>query len=216
MIVEDGSVQRTFNAFHETLTLLSPIRYRFRLPMPTWHGHAQEFVSLRDAESFHLIDLVIMESSSINWFLEKERHGEPLVLFDKDDIVHPPPFDHDTHFAKIRSRLERLRIVFPMFQNFVTKAVLRNDHVDAVQSFMTYTVRPFVELARIRYAPYLFDYGLRYLDRDIPQDLHAEIKRLVMPRTLEEIELYRQHIEKLFTALMKSYDNGQWTLDDHP
>jgi hypothetical protein len=214
MVVEDTMVEKAFDIFHHHLTMLSPIQYVFRLSSPTWHGHEQEFVSLRYADPCHLIDLVIMKLSSENWFLEKERHGEPLILFDKDDLVHPPQFDTQAHNIRMQKRLERLRTVFPLFQNFVSKAVKRNDHVDAVQSLLTYTIRPFIELARMRYSPSVFDYGLRYLDRDIPQDLHDEMKRLILPRTVDEIEYNRKRIEELFTKLMNSYDRGEWTLDD--
>jgi predicted nucleotidyltransferase len=41
VIVEDDRVEETFDIIEESLKTLSEIRFKWRVPEPTWHGHSQ-------------------------------------------------------------------------------------------------------------------------------------------------------------------------------
>lgn len=211
-VVEDDAVEQCFEVAHEVLERLSPIAHRFRMPSPTWHGHEQEFLSLRDADPCHFVDLVVMRRSSKDWFLERERHGDALVLFDKERIVIAPPFDRAAHIAKMEKRFGIVREIFPLFQNLTIKAARRGAGADAMMTYMSQTIRLLVEVLRMRYCPDRYDYGLRYLDRDLPADLRAEIDRLVFPPSVDAIESYQARAEALFNETMRAYDAGEWRL----
>jgi hypothetical protein len=55
--------------------------------MPTWHGHAQGFCRLQGTNEFAFIDVVVMNHGEGPRFNEVERHGNPVVLFDKDGAL---------------------------------------------------------------------------------------------------------------------------------
>jgi len=95
----------------------------------------------------------------------------------------------------------------------VKKAVLRGDLPDAVHSYLVCTIRPLVELARMRHCPDRYDYGLRYLDRDLPISLRREIDELVFPSSIGQIEEYRNRTEALFNELLRAYDRDQWSIE---
>ncbi|MBN1426650.1 nucleotidyltransferase domain-containing protein [Candidatus Fermentibacteria bacterium] len=208
LIVEDHAVEQTADTVISALARLGPIAHRYRLPEPTPHGHLQEFISLRDADPCHLLDYVVMKRSSGGWFLEPERHGDQLVLFDKDGLVKPAPFDWTAHKAKMMRRIEALREIFPLFQSFVLKAVFRGDLADAWYSYFACTLRPLVELARMRHCPDRFDYGFRYFDRDLPDAVRREIESLLLPRSLEGIGALRHRAEELFNRLLEEIDTN--------
>lgn len=212
VVVEDARQEDTFVAVHRALTRLSPIAHGYRLPEPTWHGHAQEFLSLRDADPCHFVDLVVMLLSTGERMLEPERHGTALVLFDRSGIVSPSRFDRAAHAAKLAKRLAELRETFLLFQNLTTKAVRRGDVADAVQRYHAYTIRPLVELLRMRHCPDRYDFGVRYLDRDLPAELGAEIQHLSLPRSPMELEESREHAETIFREQIRSLDRGEWSL----
>ncbi|MBC8144677.1 MAG: nucleotidyltransferase domain-containing protein, partial [bacterium] len=179
VVVEDDAVEETFVRVEHSLAELSPISIRMRIPQPTWHGFDQSFYQLRDAEPTLMIDLSVIKRSNPEKFLEPERHGNAITLFDRDDIVKPAPLDRRALAARMRARLEELRTRFPLFQNLVTKAVHRDSMVEAVATFHGVTFRPLVDILRIRYVPERFDFGSRYLQSDLSAELYLRLERMV-------------------------------------
>jgi predicted nucleotidyltransferase len=86
--VDDGHVAATFGAVEAALAAASPIVARLVMPMPTWHGHAQRFYRLRDTAEFTAVDVVVFQRSDPRrYYNQTERHGRPLVLFDRAGVV---------------------------------------------------------------------------------------------------------------------------------
>ncbi len=210
LIVEDGRIDEAYRVLHTCLQTLSPIEYRYRLPRPTWHGHDQEFFRLRDAAPWHFMDVLVMERGAEDHFLDLERHGEPLILFDRGGLTAPTHLDRKAHQAKMAKRLAEIRQTFPMFQHFVTKAMWRGQAADAMAGYFSVTIRPLVELLRMRYAPDLYDYGMRYLDRDLPPDRLAAIEELVLVPELSRIEEFRARAEAIYDEEIAALDAGVW------
>jgi hypothetical protein len=213
IIVEDGRVEEAYRLVHATIETLSPIEHRYRFPMPTWHGHEQALLKLRDSDPFAVIDLVIIVKSNPDRFLERERHGEPLVLFDHDRLVVPAALDREKHLDKVKRRLESLRSLFALCQGFVSKAALRGAAADAMHSYQAMTFRPLVELLRIRHCPERFDYGARYLDRDLPADVRRVVEGLAYVPSVDRIEEYRARAEVLFQENLRAFDAGEWRVE---
>lgn len=206
VVAEEGAVEATLEAVHSALEGLSPIVHRWRLAEPTWHGNAQEFLSLRDADPAHFIDLVVLEPSGGERFLEVERHGTSIVLFDRAGLLAPTPLDRVAHQARIDTRLALLRERFPLFQTLVTRAVRRGFVAEAAVAYQDYAYRPLIELLRIRHCPDRFDFGARYLDRDLPATVRAEVEALALPGSLAEVETFRSRAAAIFDATLAQLD----------
>lgn len=202
-MVEDHRVEATFDLLRKAAEELSPIDLEFRVPSPTWHGHEQAFWRLRDADPHHLLDIVVIKrSASVGQrFLETERHGTPEVLFDREGLVKPAPFDRQTHNQKMRARFERISVTFPLYQPLVTRAVARDQPCDAAYFYMQFTVLPTVEMARMRHCPDRFDFGMRYLRDDLSRGVYEQICRLALPGGLAGLAKAQQEAERLFAAL---------------
>ncbi len=196
--VEDDAVESAFEIAEHALAALSPIRHRFRLPEPTWHGHAQCFYALADADPRHMIDLCVIKRSASDKFLERERHGEPHVLFDRADLLTPIPLDRLAHQKKVDAKRETLLAQFPLFQPLVTKALDRGHLAEAVHFYLALTWRPLVDACRIRHCPERFDFGPRYLDRDVPADVRATLERLACAAGPAELRAHHAKAQRLF------------------
>jgi len=96
------------------------------------------YYKLKDGGDFLLVDLVFHRVGDPDHHLDIERHGDKLPLFDKGDWLRRRPL------------------------------VLRGQHVEAVNAFWVCTLKPLAELLRMRYCPVRWDFGVRYLDRDLP------------------------------------------------
>ena len=210
-IVEDDRVEDAFGGALGALAALSPIVHEYRLPEPTWHGCSQVFLSLKGADPAHFVDFVVMKRSHEDRFLEPERHGLAIVLFDKLGLVTPDPFDRAAHLAKMEARFAVLRETFPLFQTLVTRAVSRGFPAEAAAAYQSHTFRPLVELLRMRYCPDRYDFGARYLDRDLPPKLRAEVESLALPPGLLEVEEYRARAEVLFRGTLRDWDEERGT-----
>lgn len=210
-LVEDGAVEEVFAAVARALGALSPIELQYRIPEPAWHGHSQVFYRLQDAPPWLLVDLALMKTSSPphSRFLEPERHGTQHVLFDHDGLVQPAPFDRVSHEAEMKERLSHLFSRFELFHIFVNKAIWRQDAADAIASYHSMTLRPLVELLRMRHNPDRYDFGMRYLQRDLPADVYHQLEPLLFCSDLTELERKQAAAVALFhTTLSELRDAG--------
>ncbi|MEO0377157.1 MAG: nucleotidyltransferase domain-containing protein [Cyanobacteria bacterium P01_A01_bin.17] len=169
LVVRDEFVPPTFTVVEQTLATLAPISFQYRVPEPTWHGHAQCFYQLEGLSPYWIVDLAVMQLSNPRRFLEVERHGDPVVGFDKANLVVPKHINQDTHNQAIVSRLQWLDTTFMFWQSFVKKDVERKFLIDAVSAYHTWTLPPLIELLNMRYRPYRYDFKTKYFSRELPE-----------------------------------------------
>lgn len=204
--VDDASVEEAIRAVEAALTSISPIAHRYRLPQPTWHGHEQVFYRLRDAEPTAAVDLVVFAASRPNQFRERERHGSPVILFDPDGLATSIPLDRAAHDAKVRARLDALRASFPIFEPFVPKELERGRTIDALAFYHSLTLRPLIELLRIVHCPDRFDYGLRYLQIDLPEQVYRRLEPLAFVGRPEDLRARHEAAGKWFRQTLMELD----------
>lgn len=168
LVVEPGGVEEAAALLEQNLESLSPIRLRYRLPMPTWHGFHQAFYQLRDAPEHLMVDWLMVERGQPHPWLEVERHGTPRVLFDKDGVTKPAHADRASIDAAVRRRVDELRVKFPMFRHLPGKLAQRALPVDAAYFYSALILRPPEDLLRAVHCPDRFDFGLRYVRDDLP------------------------------------------------
>jgi hypothetical protein len=210
-LVTDDAVESVFAAAAGALATLSPIDRQYRLPEPTWHGHSQAFYRLQNAPAWLLVDLVVLKTSSPahGRFLEVERHGRQQLLFDREDLVRPAPFDRAAHESAMRERLQHLAARFDLFHIFVDKAIWRGGVMDAVDTYQALTIRSLVELLRLHYCPDRYDFGLRYLDRDLPPDIQRQLEALMFCRDLAQLQEHQAAAVALFQSTLAEL-RAQW------
>jgi hypothetical protein len=210
MVVADDRVEETFKRIEDALRSLTEIELKYRLPEPTWHGHSQCFYRLRDASPFLMIDLAVMkENSEADRFMESRIHGVHRMIFDKTGAVQDKAVDVDEHLKKIQGRLETLKTMFDLFWILVPKEINRGNSIEAVSFYMNYTLRPLVEVLRIKYCPIRFFYYTRYAHYDLPPEVVTRLETLYFPKDLETLAKYRQEAEDWFWEVFDEIDLGE-------
>lgn len=68
----------------------------------------------------------------------------------------------------------------------------------------------------MRYCPERFDFAFRYLDRDLPHLVRAEVESLAFPGDAAEVERFRASVEERVREEWNAFDRGEWTLPDVP
>jgi hypothetical protein len=181
LVDDDAACDLLYAAAEASLETVSPITASHFVPPGRYY-------KLKDGGPFLLVDLCFFRAGAPDHHLEVERHGHVRALFDKGDWLRARPLDEGALAAKRDKRYRELQAWFAVSQNFVRKAVLRGREAEALASFWSYTLKPLAELLRMRYCPARWDFGMRYLDRDLPPTVYNELRDLVFVRDLDELE----------------------------
>lgn len=147
------------------------------------------YYKLKDGGDFFLVDLIFFRAEEPDHQLDLERHGQKLPLFDKGDWLRPKPLDEGALAARRDRRYRDLQTWFHINQVFVRKAILRGQHVEAISAFWACTLRPLADLLRMRYCPVRWDFGVRYLDRDLPPAVYDQFRDLALVSDLRDLEV---------------------------
>jgi hypothetical protein len=210
--VQDGFVANTWQVIEDVLQRLSSIELRYELPQPAWHGHTQVFYRLKDASPFLFVDAVVMQHSNPNKFLEVEQHGQPNVLFDKMGVTQPPLFDPQALHARLYKQLQGMKMTFELFQVETTKELNRGNTIEAISFYYASTLRPLVELLRIRYmqVPARHKFYTRYIQYDLPEEVVDRLEALFF--VCDAIDLQDKHDQAgdWFRQVMRELELGAY------
>lgn len=203
IITAENAVARAAELAEEALAGVAEIEMRVELPMPTWHGHYQIFYRFANASPFLLLDLVIMQVSSPNKFLEREIHGERVVHFDKGDYTHPPALD-EAEFALSRARaMDLQRGRFEIGRLFVTKEINRSNPIGALAFYYSMTLNPLVMALRTQHAPYHYNFGTHSIQHDLPGDVLARLEQLYFVKDGEDLRNKHAEATQWFDELTR-------------
>jgi predicted nucleotidyltransferase len=196
--VEDERVEETFSIVEKALESISKIRFKLRVPEPTWHGHSQCFYQLEAASPFLMVDFVLMKRSNPNHFLDLERHGKLVVAFDKANLIVQTNLNQSEHLEGMKARFEILKIKFDFLQIFVKKEIYRGRFVEAIANYHNYTIQPLIEILGMVYRPNRYDFKTKYFSRDFPPDVIAKVSSLYCVKNLADLAEKQQLAEKIF------------------
>ena len=181
LVADDASFELLYAVAERALETVSPITAS-HTPLKG------RYYKLRDGGDFLLVDLIFTRVGDPDHELDVERHGNLVPLFDKGDWLRRRPLDEEALALKRVQRYRELQTLFPMSQVFVRKAILRGQHVEAVNAFWACALKPLAELLRMRFCPARWDFGVRYLDRDLPPAVYAQVRDLAFIRDLDDLE----------------------------
>lgn len=193
-VVSDGRVEEAFSIIEQWLEALSPITHKCRMPEPTWHGHSHCFYQLERSPDYLFIDVVVMKKSSEYRHTESNRHGNPIVYFDKERLVSSEPIDNKHNMVDRRDFLVRY---FPFAKQSLLKAIYRNRPIDAFD-FYHNILKMLVEIWGMRYRPARFDFGLRYTFQDFPAEIQEALAQLCYPSGMDVLRNNLERVENLF------------------
>jgi hypothetical protein len=202
--VDDSQVEAIWPVIESALSALSPIEIKYELPRPTWHGHAQAFYRLRDTSPYLLLDLVVMKASAEEKFLTPEIHGRVVVHFDKSGVVKPTPLDRQLLAGRLRARQATLVATFELFRVLTWKEIHRGHDLEALAYYQSFTLRPLVELLRIRHVPERHGFFLRYVDHDLPPEVVARLRPLAFVADLAALRTAQETAEHFFAETARA------------
>lgn len=118
--------------FDTVLQAAAPIAHVWRIDPPQFPGVTQRIYLLAEAPPYFAVDCAVLTPAGSEQFLEKERHGEPVVYFDRDAAIAARSLDPARHEARLRQRLEQIRGAWPVYRSLVAKELARGRALDAI------------------------------------------------------------------------------------
>lgn len=226
LVADRGMVEATFELVDRWLTELVGVRRRHRLSDPTAHGHPQALFLGAGLSDDLAVDLMVMhaEIPVERRFLEVERHGRVVPLVDRLGwLEESVRIDRGALAIEIDRHLESLAGMHPFQHSLVDKSMSRGHWSEALDGYQRRMLRPLCDLMRIEHDPDRFDFGFRYLDRDLPDPQRLLLERLAFvpdPDGLRErVSNCRVEIERRLDRIIEARGSSRkasgkvWTSD---
>jgi hypothetical protein len=191
-----------FSLFESTLASAARIIHVWSVEPSGFAGLSQRHYVLDPAPRCFAVECCVLTPDCAAQFLERERHGEPIVHFDRNGNIGSLPLDRAAQAAKLARRFAQIRSSWPIYRLTVDKEIARRHALDAFGFYINGLVRPLIELAGMRYRPERFDYGWRYLHHDLPAELQQVLTRLAFVSSIDEIEARLPQLDQQMTHLV--------------
>jgi hypothetical protein len=183
IIVQDDFVEAAFDLVEGFLHRRYQISHKFRVPEPAWHGNSQAFYLSENFARFFYLDFFVIKASSSRKFTESNRHGKAKIWFDRENLIDSSPLPDQEIMQRCRATYQRVVQYFPFALQDVRKHILRQNKIDAMAIYQGLLNR-YVALLNLKYRPAKYDFGLRYLYRDLPIQEWKKIEKLTYNKDL--------------------------------
>jgi hypothetical protein len=170
-----ASADAVFDAVEAALSPHS-IAHTWRVDPAPFPQTAQRFYFLADAPRFFAVDCVVASEAGVEPFLERERHGDPLVYFDRTSKIRARAVDRPALAERRARRWSQLRGAVPVFAMLVDKELARGRPLEAL-GFYQALLRALLEVLGIEHRPDRFDFNWRYVETQLPADARTLLAR---------------------------------------
>lgn len=168
IVIISENPEHIFRALETVLQKEFGIEKVWNVEESPWKGFHQKFYILSNTPESYYVDagvFINMDPKDYEEQFNKARHGQPVILFDKKNIldaaskkpklVNPPNLNKTNYYARFEI----------MYRTFL-KESLRGKYIDSF-AFYQRLVQMLVQVLRMEQSPQKYDFGLRYLYRDL-------------------------------------------------
>jgi predicted nucleotidyltransferase len=184
VLATPGEAVTAYSRLLETALQDFAVDHVWELPEATWPDGRQAFLNLRPhagdlTEPTRIIDLHVSDLADHHRFVDTRRHGEPLVLHDPEGRVVLRPDDEQELAAARAEAVAQAAARRQTAEWLVNRAIARGQLAEAAVFHLQFAVNPLVRLLRVRHSPARHDFGLRYLDVDLPPGYAERVEALL-------------------------------------
>ncbi len=187
VVVDDKKVDEAFVAVETALKSLSPIKQKFVIPKLPWPGVSQAFYKLEQASEYLLLDLAVIRLSGPEKFLEPQIHGKAIFYFNKSKKIAVPILNKEDLTKKLQQKLVWLTDRFAMLNIYVQKEINRGNYLEALVLYYSITLGSIVDLLRIKYNPFHYDFKTRYVQYELPKHIIGKLERLYFVKDRKDL-----------------------------
>ena len=200
-----GNADAVFPLVEKSIRGTSEITHTWNEPKSLWPDLTQKVYFLADAPKHFFVDVAAFPDTApatFDEFMQTERHGKPIVLFDKVGRIIDRPTDRRALVQRQQKRLEEIEAAYPVYRTTTFKALERGHAVDSFHFYQAGMVRPLVEVLGIVHRPFQFDFGYRFLKRSLPGEIFRQLEPLLFVPDLAELRTRVAAVEEMFNATL--------------
>ena len=206
VIADRESIPRVFEAAEAAVKKLTEFDLIFEVPQPTSHGFFQKFYRLKNASPFLLIDFAVGELDKPDKFLEPEIHGNPIVHFDRKNIIASQPLDKEKFKQNMLVALERIKNRSDMFNLFFDKEYNRGNYLDAFDFYFNFAIGGLLSVLRMKHSPYHYTFRSKYANYDLPPEVVKKLEELYFVKGPEDMKAKYQRVREWFLSAISELE----------
>jgi predicted nucleotidyltransferase len=205
IVIKEGNPDDIFALLDDYLETNNGIMRRLRMPEPCWHGFSQCFYLPDNLPPLFYCDIVVIMADNPHKFTEPDRHGYPVIWFDKSGIYSAEETPQEER-EKLVSRVYRMAADIDWLSIIeLKKALVRNSWMGAQRNYLQFISRHLVPLLNIKYCPGRADFGMRYAERDYPPEVVKRLEYLIRISSIEDVREKLPEVLELFEELKTDY-----------
>ena len=209
-LANNKNLNEVLNRVEQSLVKLH-IEHKWQAQKSVWgEGMMQRVFILKDSPKYFLVDVAIFDiehAQLLKDFLEFERHGQPVIHFDKSAYIQVGHTDAMALFKKQQLRLNEIEKAFPVYKLLVLKEHERKNKLDSLAFYQNGILRPLIEILGMLYRPYKYDFGMRYIHKNFPQEIQNLLVDLSYVESLSEIPDKLAQAEKILAESIVKFRN---------
>jgi predicted nucleotidyltransferase len=200
--VKDDKIMDLFNVLDISLESLAKIENSYGGPQSLSPGAYQKVYKLQGTSKFMVIEICAVKHTSTEKLLSKEIHGDILVLFDKCNVTQVTPINKIEFAKTLRTRIEKVDSLFNMYQFLIEKELNRQNYIEAISFYQNFSLGLLLEMLRIKYKPYRYNFKTRYIYYDLPEGVVKKLHNYYFIKDGEELRKKHQEIIKWFSEVI--------------
>ncbi|MBP5726940.1 MAG: hypothetical protein J6Y48_07670 [Clostridia bacterium] len=171
---------------------------------------AQSNIHLANTPEYLTLDLCVqsheIRGREVTCFDPGDRVEQPLVLFDKDNIIRfeerspVSAAELSAVFDNCRNRI--------LQESRVRKYIKRGLYLEAYAKYLDNIAEPLVTIARLIWLPEHYDYSLCHISSHLPDVVVKELEKLYRVRSLEDIEQNLDYAKELLVRYERQWNDS--------
>ncbi|MDQ7798659.1 MAG: hypothetical protein RDU76_06915 [Candidatus Edwardsbacteria bacterium] len=203
VIADREAITKVFEAVESAWDKMIGIEKTFEVPQPTSHGFFQKFYRLKNTSPFLLIDFAVGDLDKPDKFLEPEIHGNPIVHFDRKNIIASQPLDREKFRKNMMLVLERNKAKMDIFELFFDKEFNRGNYVDAFDFYYNFALGGLLAVLRMKHSPYHYTFRTKYINYDLPPEVVKRLEDLCFVKDPEDMKIKYRQVRDWFQSAIK-------------
>ncbi len=180
------------------------IDLRYEIKQNFFAGMDQIFYRFKNTSPFLLLDIgFLRHGEPKESFIQPEIHGEVKVHFDKIGMTEMKELEKSEWDKKMEAQVTAIREKFELFKIMPLKEMPRENYADAFIFYFSYYVSTLVQLLRIKYKPFRYNFGVRYIKYDLPAEVYKEVEPLLFVKDSEDLKMKIDKAGKMIGELLK-------------